>query len=159
MRKSCVQKVQLFARVHMVLTSLFLAGNQWFIRSTLISSLPDDIVNQTVLQFADAPQGCSESSRHLGEIQRFHCHSLAAWLFEIAGGAIADFEDTCLPKEKRVAAFTIAALHQWPMGVDEPRCVETAEEVSFFPVNPLLDSCSAHASHVTSSGFLVPWPL
>ena len=52
-----------------------------------------------------------------------------AWLFELAGGAIADFDDTCVPKEKREAAFTIAALHQWPMGVDEPRCVEAAEEV------------------------------
>jgi hypothetical protein len=51
---------------YLSLTSHVPAGNQWFIRSTLISSLPDDIVNQTVIQFADAPQGCSESSRHRG---------------------------------------------------------------------------------------------
>ncbi|KAG5219876.1 FAD-binding PCMH-type domain-containing protein [Salix suchowensis] len=37
-----------------------IAGRQWFIRSSLISSLPDDIVNETVLQFADSPVGCSE---------------------------------------------------------------------------------------------------
>jgi hypothetical protein len=36
-------------------------GNKWFIRSALISSLPDDIVNKTVLQFADTPVGCSAS--------------------------------------------------------------------------------------------------
>jgi hypothetical protein len=66
------------------------------------------------------------------EIHCFHDHPACQWLFEIAGGAIADFDDTCLPKEKREAAFTIAALHQWPMGVDEPRCVEVAEDVSFF---------------------------
>jgi len=38
---------------------LFQAGRQWFIRSALVSSLPDDIINQTVLQFADTPVGCS----------------------------------------------------------------------------------------------------
>lgn len=38
------------------------AGRQWFIRSALISSLPDDIINQTVLEFADTPVGCSTSS-------------------------------------------------------------------------------------------------
>lgn len=37
-------------------------GNKWFIRSALISSLPDDIVNKTVLQFADTPVGCSAYS-------------------------------------------------------------------------------------------------
>lgn len=52
-----------------------------------------------------------------------------AWLFELAGGAIADFEDTCLPKSQREASFTIAALHQWDMGIDDPRCIESAEEV------------------------------
>jgi hypothetical protein len=39
--------------------SFFLAGRQWFIRSALISSLPDDIINDTVMQFADTPLGCS----------------------------------------------------------------------------------------------------
>jgi hypothetical protein len=37
------------------------SGRQWFIRSALITSLPDEMVNQTVLQFADTPIGCSES--------------------------------------------------------------------------------------------------
>lgn len=36
-------------------------GNQWFIRSALISSLTDDVINKTVLEFADTPVGCSES--------------------------------------------------------------------------------------------------
>jgi len=36
-------------------------GNQWFIRSALISSLPDEVINNTVLEFADTPVGCSES--------------------------------------------------------------------------------------------------
>lgn len=38
-----------------------LAGRQWFIRSALIHSLPDDIINQTVIKFANTPIGCSES--------------------------------------------------------------------------------------------------
>ena len=37
------------------------AGRQWFIRSTLITSLPDEIINQTVIEFADTPIGCSTS--------------------------------------------------------------------------------------------------
>jgi hypothetical protein len=36
-------------------------GNQWYIRSALISSLPDEVINKTVLEFADTPVGCSES--------------------------------------------------------------------------------------------------
>jgi hypothetical protein len=35
------------------------AGNQWFIRSALASSLPDEVVNKTVLEFANTPIGCS----------------------------------------------------------------------------------------------------
>ncbi|KAG6830947.1 hypothetical protein H0H87_006708 [Tephrocybe sp. NHM501043] len=85
------------------------AGRQWFIRSALITSLPDDLINETVLNFADTPVGCT-------------------WLFELAGGAITDFEDTCVPKSQREASFTIAALHQWEMDVDDDRCVESAEE-------------------------------
>ena len=54
---------------------------------------------------------------------------MSAWLFELAGGAIADFEETCVPKSRREAAFTIAALHQWEMGIDDPRCVSSAEDV------------------------------
>jgi len=85
------------------------AGRQWFIRSSLIHSLPDEVVNKTVIQFADTPIGCT-------------------WIFELSGGAIGDFEDTCLPKEQREAAWTVAALHQWEMGIDDPRCITSAEE-------------------------------
>ena len=55
---------------------------------------------------------------------------VSAWIFELAGGAIGDYEDTCLPKEQREATWTVAALHQWDMGIDDPRCVTTAESVS-----------------------------
>ncbi|KAN0081650.1 hypothetical protein V8E55_009274 [Tylopilus felleus] len=85
------------------------AGNKWFIRSALISSLPDDIVNKTVLQFAQTPVGCT-------------------WLFELGGGALVDFENSCLPKSQRQAAFTVAALHQWDIDFEDPRCIESAEE-------------------------------
>jgi hypothetical protein len=53
----------------------------------------------------------------------------SAWLFELAGGAIPDYEDTCIPKSQREAAFTLAALHQWEMDFDDARCTEAAEEV------------------------------
>ncbi|KAJ8509300.1 hypothetical protein ONZ45_g8515 [Pleurotus djamor] len=85
------------------------AGRQWFIRSALIMSLPDDVIHHTVSQFANSPVGCT-------------------WLFELAAGAVADFENTCVPKGQREATFTVAALHQWDMGVDDPRCVLAAEE-------------------------------
>ncbi|KZT01489.1 uncharacterized protein LAESUDRAFT_739160 [Laetiporus sulphureus 93-53] len=86
------------------------AGRQWFMRSALIHSLPDEVINKTVIQFANTPIGCT-------------------WLFELSGGAIADFEDTCLPKEQREATWTVAALHQWEMGIDDPRCIASAEEL------------------------------
>ncbi|KAJ7133731.1 hypothetical protein C8R43DRAFT_644511 [Mycena crocata] len=84
-------------------------GRQWFIRSALITSLPDEIINETVMQFADTPVGCT-------------------WLFELAGGAIIDFEDNCVPKAQRESSFTIAALHQWEMTIDDDRCIDSAEE-------------------------------
>ncbi|KAJ6578904.1 hypothetical protein DFH09DRAFT_908914 [Mycena vulgaris] len=84
-------------------------GRQWFIRSALVTSLPDEIINQTVIQFADTPVGCT-------------------WLFELAGGAIMDFEDNCVPKSQRESSFTIAALHQWEMSIDDDRCIDSAEE-------------------------------
>ncbi|KAH9980662.1 hypothetical protein BJV74DRAFT_855752 [Russula compacta] len=94
-------------------------GNQWFIRSALISSLPDEVINKTVLEFADTPVGCT-------------------WLFELAGGAIVDYEGTCIPKAQREAAFTIAALHQWEIGVDDPRCVASAEDWLGETVKPVV---------------------
>ncbi len=39
----------------------FSAGRQWFIRSALITSLPDDIIHETVLNFSDTPDGCSKN--------------------------------------------------------------------------------------------------
>ncbi|KAK7691920.1 hypothetical protein QCA50_005325 [Cerrena zonata] len=84
-------------------------GRQWFMRSALIHSLPDEVINKTVMQFGDTPIGCT-------------------WIFELSGGAIGDFEDTCLPKEQREAVWTVAALHQWEMGIDDPRCITSAEE-------------------------------
>lgn len=85
------------------------AGNKWFIRSALINSLPDEIISKTVRQFAETPVGCT-------------------WLFELAGGAIVDTKDSCLPKAQREAAFNVAALHQWDIDFEDPRCIETAEE-------------------------------
>jgi hypothetical protein len=40
-----------------------------------------------------------------------------------------DFEDSCLPKEQREATFTVAALHQWDLEIDDPTCVSAAEGV------------------------------
>lgn len=54
---------------------------------------------------------------------------VTAWIFELTGGAIMDFEDSCLPKEQREATWTVAALHQWEMGIDDPRCISSAEDV------------------------------
>ena len=45
---------------------------------------------------------------------------------------MADYDDTCFPAKHREASFTIAALHQWDLGVDDPRCVAVAEDVSYF---------------------------
>jgi hypothetical protein len=61
-----------------------------------------------------------------------------AWLFELAGGAISDYEDTCIPKIQREARFTVAALHQWEIGIVDDRCRSTAEDWisgTLMPVN------------------------
>lgn len=94
------------------------AGNKWFIRSTLICSLPDEIINKTVVQFAETPVGCT-------------------WLFELAGGAITDTKDSCLPKSQREAAFNVTALHQWDINFKDPRCVTSAEEWIFETLAPV----------------------
>ncbi|KAH7883348.1 hypothetical protein F5I97DRAFT_229261 [Phlebopus sp. FC_14] len=109
------------------------AGNKWYIRSALIHSLPDDIVNKTVLQFATTPVGCT-------------------WLFELAGGALVDFEDGCLPKSQRQASFTVAALHQWDIDFEDPRCIQSAEEwitetLSAVTIGGPLPSVSIFVSH------------
>ena len=35
-------------------------GRQWFLRSSLITTLPDEVINKTVLEFSNTPIGCSE---------------------------------------------------------------------------------------------------
>ncbi|KAI6115246.1 hypothetical protein EDD17DRAFT_1569257 [Pisolithus thermaeus] len=94
------------------------AGNKWFIRSALISSLPDDIINKTVMQFAETPAGCT-------------------WLFELAGGAITNANGSCLPKSQRAAAFNVTALHQWDIDSEDSRCVTSAEEWIFGTLAPV----------------------
>ncbi|KAH7334971.1 hypothetical protein B0J17DRAFT_720504 [Rhizoctonia solani] len=85
------------------------SGRKWFIRSNLITSLTDEIIYRTVRKFGDTPDGCT-------------------WLFELSGGALTDTTDSCLPKAAREATFTIVALHQWKVELDDPACVITAEE-------------------------------
>ncbi|KAF7982994.1 hypothetical protein HWV62_24606 [Athelia sp. TMB] len=95
------------------------AGRQWFIRSALVSSLPDDIIHQSVMKFSAGPVGCT-------------------WLFELAGGALVDYEDNCIPKSQREASFNIVALHQWEMHERDARCRSTAEDWiagTLLPVN------------------------
>jgi FAD/FMN-containing dehydrogenase len=84
-------------------------GRKWYIRSTLITSLPDEVITKTVTQFANTPIGCT-------------------WLFELSGGALADHENNCIPHSQREAHFNVAALHQWDLHVDDPRCKVSAEE-------------------------------
>jgi FAD/FMN-containing dehydrogenase len=85
------------------------AGRKWFIRSDLVTSLTDDVIHATVTKFASTPDGC-------------------AWLFELGGGAIVDFEDTCLPLVSRQASFNIVAFHQWKIDEYDDRCVDSVEE-------------------------------
>jgi len=58
------------------LTVLDSAGRQWFIRSALISDLPDDIVNDTVMEFANTPVGCSTSFEIISFIRRINVFTL-----------------------------------------------------------------------------------
>ena len=77
-----------------------------------------------------------------------------AWLFELADGAIMDFEDTCVPKSQREASFTIAALHQWEMELrDDVRCVDSAKEVSVSLLLPSFITFKLFAY----SNFLLQW--
>lgn len=62
-------------------SSILSAGRQWFIRSALITSLPDDIINATVTQFADTPIGCSKYQQFfpvscLSHHHHFHATSM-----------------------------------------------------------------------------------
>lgn len=53
---------------------------------------------------------------------------ITAWLFELSGGALVDYENNCIPKSQREASFNIVALHQWEMGETDVRCKTSAEE-------------------------------
>lgn len=90
-----------------------------------------------------------------------------AWLFELAGGAIADNEDTCLPKAQREASFTVAALHQWDIDIHDERCVKSAEEWisdTLLPVTsggpfPSVSTICCVSSHgvIDVNSAAVPW--
>ncbi|KAI0057140.1 hypothetical protein BV25DRAFT_1920360 [Artomyces pyxidatus] len=93
------------------------AGNQWFIRKAMATSLADNVINKTVIELADTPIGCT-------------------WLFELTDGAIADFENNRVPKKHRDACFTIAAWHQSdrPLMTSAPtkqpkRCVSVVHSI------------------------------
>jgi hypothetical protein len=82
--------------------------------------------------FPSLPSPCKiPNLPHTSHQHRSLICSSIAWLFELAGGAIGDFENSCLPKEQREAAFTVAALHQWDLDIDDPKCVSAAEDVGY----------------------------
>ncbi|TYJ58584.1 hypothetical protein B9479_000794 [Cryptococcus floricola] len=94
-------------------------GRKWFIKSDLLLSLTDEVIDETCARFHSVPDGCR-----------------SAWLFEYTGSnALASPPHTkprsCFPESHRSAAFTVAALHQWAHDEspeDDARCVLTAEE-------------------------------
>jgi hypothetical protein len=101
-----------------------------FIKSDLLNSLSDDVINQTCQQFNTVPDGCSESYQVTSRSTLIRCYHLVAWLFELVEGAISDTTTSCLPKSHREALYTVAALHQWPVNVpqEDVRCVLTARD-------------------------------
>lgn len=140
-------------RLYLECLTSFVAGRQWFIRSTLVTHLMDEVINNTVMKFSDTPLGCSKYYYPCFSLQ--HWFWVTAWLFELAGGAIGDFEDTCVPKTQRETLFTVAALHQWDMGINDPRCITTAENVS---VQSLRQVLNRNSHDLTScSGFVKRW--
>jgi len=96
--------------------------------SDLISSLTDEMINDTCIKFQSTPPACSKSYGSSLPLTRLI--TIPAWFFELAGGKLPEFENTCVPGSSREAAFTIAALHQWPLEENDPRCIDTAAEVS-----------------------------
>ncbi|KAK4684055.1 hypothetical protein P7C73_g6149, partial [Tremellales sp. Uapishka_1] len=88
-------------------------GRKWFIKSDMLKSLSDEVIDETCGRFHVVPDGCT-------------------WLFEFTGGgAVEDVKDTCFPSSHRESSFTVAALHQWghsegPM--EDTLCVTTAED-------------------------------
>jgi hypothetical protein len=86
-----------------------LCASDRFIKSDLVDALSDETIWKTCQLFHTVPDGCT-------------------WLFELSGAALTDCKTTCLPKTHRDAAYTIAALHQWPVDVpkEDVKCVTTA---------------------------------
>jgi len=88
------------------------------------------MINETCIKFQKTPPACSkpyEPSLFLARLI-----TTPAWFFELAGGKLPEFENTCVPRSTREAAFTIAALHQWPLEENDPRCIDSAAEVRQF---------------------------
>ncbi|WVR06442.1 hypothetical protein IAU60_003473 [Kwoniella sp. DSM 27419] len=88
-------------------------GRKWYIKSDMLTTFSDEVIDQTCERFHSVPKGCT-------------------WLFEYTGGAaIADVKDSCYPASHRESAFTVAALHQWSHDeapVEDIRCIATAED-------------------------------
>jgi len=85
--------------------------HRWYIQTDSMESLTDSTINETVARFKDIPERC-------------------AWLFETAGGAVADVREseTCVPERLRKAPWMAMALHQWPDPSDgDQRWTDTAE--------------------------------
>jgi len=71
--------------------------------------LSDEMIGETVRRFAQTTDGCT-------------------WLFELAGGAMTDFTNSCLAQSTREAAFTVVAFHKWPSFGGDEDCIRTGEE-------------------------------
>ncbi|WWD18528.1 hypothetical protein CI109_102981 [Kwoniella shandongensis] len=88
-------------------------GKKWFIKSNMLKSLSDEVIDETCRRFNSVPDGCT-------------------WLFEYTGGgAASEVKDSCFPSTHREVSFTVAALHQWShteAPEEDTRCVTTAED-------------------------------
>ncbi|KAK8858637.1 hypothetical protein IAR55_002866 [Kwoniella newhampshirensis] len=88
-------------------------GRKWFIKSNMLKSLSDEVIDETCRRFDSVPDGCT-------------------WLFEYTGGgAASEVQDSCFPMTHREGTFTVAALHQWShteAPAEDTRCVTTAED-------------------------------
>lgn len=84
-------------------------NTRWVVRSTLLKSLSDKSIHKTVDVFRKCQPG-------------------ASWLFETAGGAIAEPPyPSCFPDDHRKAPFQVAALHQWTDPKDDEIQKQSAE--------------------------------
>lgn len=69
------------------------SGNECFIRSAILNSLPDGVIDETVLKFSRTISGCT-------------------WLFELAGGAVEDTTTSCLPMSHRQVVWNVVGFLQ-----------------------------------------------